>query len=302
MHTMHRMVTLEQVHSFVVVAEERHFGRAAERLVLTQPPLSRRIQNLERELGVELFVRTSRSVVLTAAGTAFLPEARRMLQAADHAVTTARRAPSGEVGTVSIGFTAATAYSYLGPVLERARRRQPDVRIELRELVSEAQLDALREGSLDIGLLRPPVHGEELSSRLVADEAMLLAMPSGSRRRRVRASELDGAPLIMYWPTGSRYFHDLVLAGLAAARVHPEFRQYVTQVHTALALVRAGLGWALVPAAARALHLEGVSLADVAGFEHLRAELHAAWRPDRPNPARDVLLRSLRAAGRTVRR
>ena len=299
------VISLELVHSFVVVAEELHFGRAAERLAVTQPPLSRRIQQLERDLGVELFVRGHRRVELTPAGHAFLPQARRLLHQADEAALAARRAPTGLVGTIAIGFTAATAYGYLGGLLDTARRALPEVEIVLRELVSDAQVEAMRDGTIDLGLLRPPVRGGDVTSVRVLDEPMLAAVPAGhpaAGRGRLDAGELDGAPFVMYWPAGSRYFHDLLLAAFAGAHVQPDFRQYVTQVHTALALVRSGVGLAVVPAAADALNFDGVRLVRLTGMGRLRAELDLAWRTESVHPARDSLIAALTRAKRVSRR
>jgi DNA-binding transcriptional LysR family regulator len=299
------MFSLEQLHGFVAVAEELHFGRAAERLAMTQPPLSRRIQQLEREVGAELFVRSHRRVALTAAGQAFLVDARRLLHLADEAAANARRAPHGDVGTVTVGFTAATAYGYLGGLLDRAARALPKVDVRLREMVTATQVEALHDGTIDIGLVRPPVREPDLASRLIAVEPMLAALPSAHPRARPRArlelGHFDDMPLVMYEPAGAAYFHDLLRGAFAAARVQPQYRQFVTQVHTALALVQAGVGWTLVPAAARSLHFSGIALRQVRGLEAFPAETSAAWRRDRANPARDSLLKLIRPASRSDR-
>jgi DNA-binding transcriptional LysR family regulator len=295
------MFSLEQLQSFIVVAEELHFGRAAERLAVTQPSLSRRIQRLEGDLGVEVFVRSHRSVTLTPAGSAFLSDARRILRLSAEATTSVRRVPSGQVGTISIGFTAATAYSYLGQLLDVAAARLPEVEIVLREMVSDLQVDALHDATIDLGLIRPPVRSTDVSSVRVVTEPMLAAVPAAhpaATAGRLAAGDLHGRPFVMYWASGSRYFHDLLLAAFAHARIEPDFRQFVTQVHTALALVRAGVGLALVPAAAQSLRFDGVVLVPVSGFDGLHAELELIWRPVDLNPARDALVAALRPAQR----
>ena len=292
------MLSLELVQSFVVVAEELHVGRAAERLSVTQPPLSRRIQHLERDLGVDLFLRTSRGLSLTPAGEAFLVDARRMLRLAEEATTHVRRVPGGEVGAVSVGFTATTAYSFLGQLLERAADQLPDVQIVLREMVTDGQVQALHDGSLDLGLIRPPARGVDLTSRPVGTEELLAAVPAGSQladRERLTLADFDHQPMVMYEPIGARYFHDLVLTAVGTARVRPDFRQYVTQIHTAMALVGAGVGAAIVPRAAGVLQLAGVRLIPVPELARFPAELEVCWRPDRINPARDRLITLLRA-------
>jgi len=151
--------SMEQLESFVAVAEEQHFGRAAVRLHITQPPLSRRIQLLEEQLGVELFDRSRRAVKLTSAGRVFLLDARKILKLAQEAALSARRAPLGEIGLVTIGFTAASAYTFLEAVVSAANAELPEVELVLREMVSSVQLESLLSGTIDIGMVRPPASG-----------------------------------------------------------------------------------------------------------------------------------------------
>ena len=154
------MFTLDQARSFIAVAEELHFGRAAVRLNMTQPPLSRQIQKLEKTVGVELLERDNRRVALTAAGRAFLVEARKLVVAADRAPLLARRIAAGRSGVLRIGFTAASGFSLLGPLLSEIERVLPDVDVDLQELVTGEQLQALENGDLDLGLARPPFDTE----------------------------------------------------------------------------------------------------------------------------------------------
>jgi DNA-binding transcriptional LysR family regulator len=168
---------LRQLRYFTTLAEELHFGRAAKRLALTQPPLSQAILNLERELGVRLFERTRRRVALTHAGRAFLDEARQTLLCAERAAERARRASRGEVGRLSVGFLANTAYTLLPLVLRDFARGFPGVSLDLRELTIPQQLDALRRGNIDVGLLRPPVADAEIAADTILEE------PSCSRCR-----------------------------------------------------------------------------------------------------------------------
>ncbi|TDD39332.1 LysR substrate-binding domain-containing protein [Saccharopolyspora elongata] len=283
------MFTLSQLESFVAVAETLHYGRAAERLSMTQPPLSRRIQLLERELDVELFDRTGRAVRLTAAGRAFLGDARRILGLSDQAALSVRRVPAGEIGTVALGFTASSAHSVLDAVVGAIRTRLPGVDLVLRERVSGIQLEELRSGELDLGLVRPPVSGRELEHLPLHHEALLAAIPDGhplaAPGRVLHVRDLDGQPFVMYSPTEARYFHEVLVGVFRSAGVAPRYVHHLTQVHTILALVRAGLGLALVPQAAEALGLDGVALRPVAGIEGEPVELVAAWRANDDNPA-----------------
>ena len=177
--------TLEQLRGFVAVADELHFGRAAERLKMTQPPLSRQIQKLERVVGAQLLERDNRRVALTAAGEVFLAEARRLLSLADTAPELARRVSSGSHGVVRIGFTAASTYGTLGRLLNVLARALPDVALDLAEMVTREQVAGLLNEEVDLGLARPPFDEEAFGHRLLHREAMLAAStgrPSSSRR------------------------------------------------------------------------------------------------------------------------
>lgn len=290
--------TLNQLESFVAVAETLHYGRAAERLSISQPPLSRRIQLLERELGVELFDRTGRAVRLTTAGRSFLGDARRILGLSEQATLTVRRVPTGETGTVAMGFTASSAHSVLDAFVAAARTRLPGVDLVLRERVSGIQLEELRSGELDLVLVRPPVRGTELVHRPLYREPLLAAIPAqhplAAPDHRLHVHDLDGEPFVMYSPAEARYFYEVLVGVFRSAGIAPRYVQHLSQVHTILALVRAGLGLALVPRAAEAFGLDGVVLRPVHGIDGEPVELVAAWRADDDNPAlraiRELLL------------
>lgn len=293
------MFELMHLRCFVAVAEELHFGRAAARLNMTQPPLSRQIQILERVLGVELLKRSSRSVELTPAGRAFLVEARRIVRLAENAAVMTRRAASGALGSLTLGFTAASGYSYVPELIRQLRATLADVDLNLKEMVTVDQSEALLNRRIDLGLLRPPVRHAELESLLVLKERLFIAAPSGGIEGRAAPTALagfDDLPMIMFSPDGARYFFDLIAGLLAIHGVAPRYVQYVTQIHSILALVRAGLGAALVPEAACALHFEGVELTplDEGG---LPVELLLVWRKDNPNP---VLERAIDLLRRTA--
>ncbi|MGI5321505.1 LysR substrate-binding domain-containing protein [Actinomadura nitritigenes] len=291
------MFTLTQLTSFVAVAEELHFGRAAERLRMTQPPLSRQIQLLEGELRVRLFDRTNRSVRLTPAGRAFLDEARRLLHQAEHAALSARRVSAGEAGRIAVGFTAASAYAALGRLLDTARSALPDVEILLREMVTRDQLRALTEGGLDLGLVRPPVAAPELAERAAGREALLAAVPRGHPLAGgggpLPLDAFDGQPLIMYSPVEARYFHELLVGLFRRAGVSPVYVQYLSQVHSILALVDGGWGLALVPEAAARLRYAGLTFRPLEPPDPAPVELSLAWRRGNDNPALARLLEHL---------
>ena len=288
-------LTLDQVRCFVAVAEELHFGRAAERLSMTQPPLSRQIQKLERAVGATLLERDNRRVELTGAGAAFLDEAYRMLNLVDSAGDLARRVDAGTAGVVRLGFTAVSAISVLGPLLRRLTGALPDVEVLLSERVTNAQVDGIRRGELDIGLARPPFDTSFLDSHVVLREPLMAVVPDdhllAALKRPLRPADFDGQPVIGYHPQQSRYFHELTARFLANA--HPRIDQRVHQVLTVLLLVAAGRGLALVPSSAASLHVEGVVLKDLVhggGDTRLDAdperpvELHAIWPRESVTP------------------
>ncbi|MGW3622502.1 LysR substrate-binding domain-containing protein [Streptomyces sp. NPDC000880] len=291
------MFTLAQLTSFVAVAEELHFTRAAERLQMTQPPLSRQIQLLEHDLGVQLLDRTNRSVRLTPAGRAFLNEARRILRQAEHAALAVRQVSAGEAGAIAIGFTAAGAYSALGTLLNVARSAMPGAEILLRELVTRDQLEAITEGSLDLGMIRPANTGPDLETRPAIKEGLLAALPTGhplaAREGNLCVGDFDGQHVLMYSPVESRYFHELLVSIFRAARVAPMFTQYLSQVHSILAMVNAGWGIALVPEAAAQMQFTGITFKSLSLTEPKPVELNLVWRKNNDNPALHALLRHL---------
>jgi DNA-binding transcriptional LysR family regulator len=280
------MYSLDQLRGFVAVAEELHFGRAAERLNMTQPPLSRQIQKLEKAIGVQLFDRDNRGVALTAAGAAFLADARRLLELAEMAPSLARRISAGSAGSVRIGFTAASTFGLLGALLNEISDALPDVDIDLKEMVTKDQTAALISGEIDLGLARPPFDEEQFDSRLLYREPIMVAVPTGHRlthlTREVTAQDLHGEDLIMHSPTDARYFYDIVISLVSS---HRTFVHTVSQILTMIFLVAAGRGVALVPHSATVLGIDGVEYVELGGFEKDPVELHAIWMRNSRNPA-----------------
>lgn len=281
------MFTIHQITGFVAVAEEGHFGRAADRLKMTQPPLSRLIQQLEKELRVSLIDRSGRAVRLTPAGRAFLREARRLLHDAENATQVVRRVTEGRAGLLSLGFTATSGYGVLGTMLRTVAEELPHVEVVLQELVTRDQLDRISAGTLDAGLVRPPIP-PGVESRLLGRGPLVAALPVGhplADERRLPLEAFHGADVIGYSPLEARYFYDLVVGILGEAGVRPTYVQYAAQVHTVLALVEGGLGIALVPATAARLRFAGLVFRPVAQLAPDPVELRVAWRADNDNPA-----------------
>lgn len=244
-----------------MLAEELHFGRAAKRLAMTQPPLSIALRSLEAELGLPLFERTRRRVVLTHAGAVFLEEARGVLARVELAIEQVRAADRGEVGRLTVGFMAATAYTLLPLVLRDFAARFPMVRLDLRELTLPQQYEALRRGDIQVGLVRPPVQDPQLESEVILDEPLVLALPAGHRlssTTRVRTRQLAGEPFIMFQRAPGLVLHDLVMRFCLGAGLTPTVVQEASQTHVVVGLVSAGIGVAIVPQSAQNIHLRGV--------------------------------------------
>lgn len=288
------MFELNQLRCFVATAEELHFGRAAQRLNITQSPLSRQIQLLERVLDVTLLERTSRNVALTPAGRVFLIEARRIVRLAESAALSARRVARGDVGKVSIGFTAVSGYSLVPQIVAQTRAALPNIELDLREMVTSDQIDALQTGLIDIGFLRPPVDRHEFDTAPVIEEPLMVALPPGDPRQGQSSfalADFDGQPLIMYARQGAGYFHDMLVRLFDEADAAPRFVQHVTQIHSMLGLVHAGLAAAIVPESATGLHLMNVEFRRLVTDPERPVELTMAWRRDNANPVLEPMRR-----------
>jgi DNA-binding transcriptional LysR family regulator len=288
---------LRQLRYFVAVAEELHFGRASLRLHMTQPPLSQAIAALEEQLGAALFLRNRRTVELTPAGTALLPEARRILQEASTLPELVRRAAGGESGRLALAFVTSADYSVLPPFLRRYSERYPGVHLTLQEATSDVQVDELLRGRFDAGLLIPPLPDrarEELDYLKVLDEPLILCAPAGlalpaARRAKkgelapVRLQDLPPLPLITIPRANAPALHDAILACFRAAGLAPVIGQQAIQMQTIVSLVSAGMGLALVPQSVSNLMRPGVEYRALAGPAPL-VETGIAWRRDNASP------------------
>jgi DNA-binding transcriptional LysR family regulator len=271
------LIDLRLLRQFVAVAEELHFHRAARRLAMSQPPLTAAIRRLEAEIGAILVERGNRTVALTAAGAALLEEARALLRHADHAVLVARDAAAGRTGTVRLGYVGSTMYGRLPAVIRSFRRRQPQVRLELREGTTAAQLAALNAGGLDVAIVIPPF-GEAAGLHVApfGSDRLAIALPVAHRladRDTVRLSDLAGEPFVLWPAREGRGFHDRVIRLCAGAGFVPDVVQEAHGMHAVLSLVAVETGVSIVPAgmaAVRASEIRYLPLAEEAAvFEHV---------------------------------
>ena len=291
---------MRKLRHFVVLAEELHFGRAARRLSLTQPPLSISIRALEEELGVRLLERTRRSVSLTHAGSIFLEEARGILDRAERAVDLTRAAYRGEVGRLTVGFLAASAYTLLPPVLREFRQRFPGVALELRELLMAQQHEALRRADIDVGMLRPPILDSSLASEVILEEPMVVALPARhplARLARIPARKLADEPFVLFPREPGLVFHDIIMDFCRRSGFEPRVAQEASQTHAVIGLVSAGLGVALVPASVRIIGMRGVAFRPVARGAPV-ASTALAWQSKNDSPLVHGFLETTRRAAR----
>ena len=290
------MYDLRQIQCFVAVAEELHYGRAAARLNMTKPPLSRQIALLEHELNFKLFERVGRSITLSHAGRVFYSEAKRLFSLAENAADNAKRVAAGDAGLIKIGFTAGSSYSFLPRLLAHTDAYLKGVEIVLFEMLTRDQLTSLRSHAIDVAFLRPVFGDIDIESLCVARESLLLAIPRNHRLARgkmPRLSDIVDERFVAFHPVDGAYFRSLIDRALKNAGVNVRCVQSVGQVHSILALVSGGQGIALVPESARSMNFKNIVLRPVR-TESVVAELVMAWMRDNQNPALSRFLRSSR--------
>lgn len=282
------MLNMTELNSFVAAAEEVHFGRAAARLNMTQPSLSRQIDALERSLNVKLFERANRRVVLTVAGRIFLPEAKRILLQIENATNLVRRTWQGEAGVLRLGFTSTAAFVDLPLILDQAAITLPDVVILLKEGYSAFQRDALQADTLDVAILRPPVDRDAFGVLPLRSEKFVAAIHSGDERAgkaRLTLRDFDRKPFVMYSVDGAEYSYRILIAMFQRAEVHPDFVHYLDQNNAILSLVSAGMGAALVPDSLAKLTFPNVVFKPVKIDPPQPLEMFMIWKPENRNPA-----------------
>ncbi|MBS8227207.1 LysR substrate-binding domain-containing protein [Vannielia litorea] len=287
---------LHQLRCFVAVAEELNFRRAAARLNMTQPPLSRQIMLLEDRIGLTLLERSNRSVRLTPAGTSFLASAIDLLQRAEYAVLSARQAARGEVGTVAMGFVPSAALEFVPRIVTALREQMPGIRFDPIEMMSYEIVEAMHSGRLDFGLTRTTGRNREIESIQVVREPFVLALPGGHRLHepaRVSAADLDGEAFIGFSAERGGFLRETHRALFATAGIAPRIVQEVSQTQTIVALVNAGLGVALVPRSASAMQMQNVSFRSIEIPPEFTSSLYLNLAPNRSTPMHDRLRRTI---------
>lgn len=296
---------------FIVLAEELHFGRAAARLSITQPPLSSALKMLEQELGVQLMERNSKQVALTAAGMAFLKDARIVMERVSTATDTARAVAAGARGRLDVGFAGSMVYRDMPRIVETFNQRLPQIEVNLRELSTGEQIEALLRGQLHAGFLNASALPAPLDGVPLTEDSLACCLPATHRlagARFVDLKQLADETFVMFSRDVAPAYHDNVMAVFSRAGIHPRIRYAARQWLTVIALVATGAGVAVVPASLAKAGIQGARLVRIRGMDAPMVGV-LAWRRADASPllesfvavASDVL-RATPGAGRNRRR
>lgn len=288
---------LRHLRYFAAVAETCHFGRAAEQLLVAQPALSYAIRQLEAELDVTLFNRTTRQVSLTPAGEFLKAAAARILAGVDDAERGVRRIAAGRSGLLRVGLTGTAAFSHLPRIARILRQELPGVAMEIQaDMLTPLQCEQLRSGALDVGVLRPPAVGDDIELRSIDVEPLVLAVSADHRLAAepvVSLTDLRSESFVAYASRDSAV-NDAVLRSCKRAGFVPHREHAAPGTAVLLALVAAGFGIAVVPASVRALPLQGLVFRDLADAGSI--DLALAWRRGGDNPVVDAVINVLSSA------
>lgn len=292
------MISARLISQFLVLAEELHFGRAALRLHMSQPPLSQAINRLEQILDVRLFDRTNKAVTLTDAGRVFREEARRLQEQQERAILHTRQAAKGFSGTLSMGFVGSVSYGLLPELLSQFHTQYPDVGIDLRELTSAEQIQELNSRRIDLGIVRIPLYGAaDLDFTVIARERMVAVLPRDhplARQPSISLVSLADEQFMMFPPHKVASLHAKTVMACHAAGFSPKISLESWQMPTMVSLVNAGMGVALLPSQIQSVSHPGVAYCAIKDeCEHLDLEIAVAVRKDNTSRLTRVLIESL---------
>lgn len=289
---------LRSVRYFVSVAEQLHFGRAAERMNVVQSAISQQIKRLEEELDTKLFERSGNGLRLTEAGRQMLPECRRLLIQADKTIKVAKSVGAGSRGKINFAFVDNSISSLIPPLVAEFRAHRPDVDLGLQALNRVEQTQALEDRLIDIGLMPPPVPSGDFHSEIVVSAPLAVALPERhplAGKANLSLSDLSNEPFVLFPVAMHTRIVEIILSACATAAFIPRVVQEATQMHTLLALVGAGLGVTLVPRWMTSEKVRGVVFRSIQP-DTAAYELMFVWRRDNSNPA----LEGLRAAAQVM--
>ena len=293
---------LRHLRYFVAVAEELHFGRAAARLHLSQPPLSQQIRTLEEELGLKLFSRDRRRVELTHAGNVFLAEAKKILSQMDHAADAARRAERGQIGPLIVACGPLAVQTVLPMILKTFRTKYPEVDLTIQEFNGHDILDVLQDKEADVGLLMPHFTSERLQRQACLTLPLVAALPQGhalAGRRSIHLNELVDEPFVLFSHQRALGFYEHIIGICERGGFTPKVVQEAGQHPTLLALVAAGYGVTVIPALSRSSPLEEVAFVRIVE-PWATMPLWIAWRASDSSPLLAAFLEIVRSCCRRI--
>jgi DNA-binding transcriptional LysR family regulator len=273
---------IKQLRYFLTVAEELHFTRAADKLGMAQPPLSQQISLLERQLGARLFIRNKRSVQLTAVGEAFLPYARRIINATEQATFDVKSIIEGKAGSLKVAAVFSTLYTFVPQILSNFRNKYPKIEVSLYEMTIANQLKALTDGIINVGILRGPFLEPNIDKVLLHRERFVAVLSVNhplANREQLTLSEIARETLICLTPAATHSYANQVMAMLAEECDDLNIRHQIVDTNTLLALVGAGLGIAIVPASFKSVNVQQVTFREIYGTTST-STVYAAWHKD----------------------
>lgn len=285
---------LRHLRYFIAVAEELNFTRAAEKLHIAQPPLSQQIQHLEAQLGFQLFRRTKRTVTLTEAGQVFFEESQKILLQLDRAIQLGQLTSRGELGQLTIGFVSSASHNVVPAILQAFRTLHPAVKLELREMTTNDQLQRLQEGQIDIGFIRPPVE-DGINSEIVFRESLIVALPQTHHLTdgaKVELRQLSTEPFILFPRFLAPGLYDSIISFCQQAGFSPIAAQEALQMQTIVSLVAAEMGVAIVPESMQNFQRRGVVYKPLQESSPI-VSIALIWR-DNPTPAVQRFLQTAR--------
>ncbi len=284
-----------QLRYFVTVAQELHFGKAAARLEITQPALSKQIHLLETKLGIQLFMRTKRTVKLTKAGEVFLEQTQRLLEQAEKAIKLAKRTALGEVGKLTIGFTVTATYTVLPDLIRRFRSYYPEVEVEMLELCTEAQVSALNQGKIDLGFLHPPIDSRGLEVYPILAEEFVVVLPPQHpllSKQSLSLKDLASESFILHPRIEGPFLYDGFLKSCHRVGFEPQIVKEVGSHQSRICFVAAGMGITFIPSGLKPLASQDLVCKPIKDIS-LKLELAAAWRSIAMMPVLQEFLRLL---------
>ena len=292
------MISSRLLTQFIAVAEELHFGRAARRLHMSQPPLSQAIQRLEEQIGVPLFSRANRTITLTDAGRVFLKEAHNLEDQQAQAIAHARQAGAGLKGTIVLGFVGSVSYGLLPDLLTHFRKRHPDVAFDLRESTSTESIAELKARRIDVGIVRLPLgDANNIEMRIIKRERMIAVLPKDHPLGVLPAiplASLTDETFMMFPPDRVFSLHAKTLLACQAAGFSPRIGMDAWQMPTMVSLVAAGVGVALLPSQILNIPHPGVIYRELEdASEHLELDIALAWLRDDRSRLRETFVEAV---------